>query len=200
MNLLRPRYADGDRIDIGGAIVRLKINPRSRRIILRVDAKTREGVAVAPSARRIGEAAAFAKTRRGWLIARLAALAEPTEILSSAASRDLRREALGCFGERMAAHCAKLGARTPRLSITDTRSRWGSCAPARPGRPAWIRLSWRLMLAPEAVADYVVAHECAHLIEANHGPRFWSLVRGLVGDEKPHRAWLRAHGAGLHRM
>jgi hypothetical protein len=48
------------------------------------------------------------------------------------------------------------------------------------------------------VADYVVAHECAHLIEPNHGPRFWALVRGLIGDEKPHRAWLRAHGAGLH--
>jgi predicted metal-dependent hydrolase len=48
------------------------------------------------------------------------------------------------------------------------------------------------------VADYVVAHECAHLIEANHGPRFWTLVRGLVGDEKPHRAWLRAEGGRLH--
>ena len=72
-----------------------------------------------------------------------------------------------------------------------------SCTPARAGRPASIRLSWRLALAPIAVADYVVAHECAHLLEANHGPRFWALVRRLVGDERPHRAWLRTHGSKL---
>jgi hypothetical protein len=80
----------------------------------------------------------------------------------------------------------------------DARSRWGSCTPARPGRAASIRLSWRLALAPFAVADYVVAHECAHLIEANHGPRFWALVRSRVGDERRHRAWLRAEGGRLH--
>jgi predicted metal-dependent hydrolase len=56
------------------------------------------------------------------------------------------------------------------------------------------------MLAPPEVADYVVAHECAHLLEANHGPSFWALVAGLVGDVRPHRAWLRTHGASLHRM
>ena len=56
------------------------------------------------------------------------------------------------------------------------------------------------MLAPPDVADYVVAHECAHLVEANHGPGFWGLVSQLVGDWKPHRAWLRAHGADLHRL
>jgi hypothetical protein len=53
-------------------------------------------------------------------------------------------------------------------------------------------------MAPFAVADYVVVHECAHLLEANHGPRFWAHVDRLVGDHRPHRAWLRAHGAALH--
>ena len=47
-------------------------------------------------------------------------------------------------------------------------------------------------------ADYVVAHECAHLLELNHGPKFWAHVSALVGDEKPYRAWLRAEGARLH--
>jgi predicted metal-dependent hydrolase len=51
-----------------------------------------------------------------------------------------------------------------------------------------------------AVADYVVAHECAHLLEANHGPRFWALVRNLVGDPAPHRRWLRAEGPRLHSL
>jgi predicted metal-dependent hydrolase len=46
----------------------------------------------------------------------------------------------------------------------------------------------------------VVAHECAHLLEANHGPRFWALVRNLVGDPAPHRRWLRAEGPRLHSL
>ncbi len=200
MSLLGPRHADGDRVDIGGATVRLKVNARAKRIILKVDPVNGEGVAVSPSKRRLGEAVAFARARRTWLIERLSAVPPPAEVLGPAARRDLRREALGAFSERAAVHCGRLGAPLPRLSITDTRSRWGSCTPARDGQPAWIRLSWRLMLAPAEVADYVVAHECAHLLEANHGPRFWTLVARLVGDVRPHRAWLRAHGAGLHRM
>ena len=114
--------------------------------------------------------------------------------------RAIKAEARRIFSQRIAHYCAGLAVPTPRLLITDARSRWGSCAPARPGRPAVIRLSWRLALAPFGVADYVAAHECAHLIEANHGPEFWRLVRGLVGDERPWRAWLRAHGASLHAL
>ena len=63
-----------------------------------------------------------------------------------------------------------------------------------------IRYSWRLALAPLSVADYVAAHECAHLRELNHGPRFWALVHDLVGDPAPQRAWLREHGARLHAV
>ena len=62
------------------------------------------------------------------------------------------------------------------------------------GAPGVIRYSWRLALAPFEVADYVAAHECAHLLELNHGPRFWAHVRDLVGDERRYRAWLRAEG------
>ena len=200
MSLPGSRRADGDRVDLGGVTVRLKVNPRARRIILRVDPLAGEGVVVCPTQRRLGEAVAFARSRRAWLIERLSTVPPPVEVLDPVARRDLRREALSAFTTRAAVHCGRLGAPVPRLSITDTRSRWGSCTPARGDRPAWIRLSWRLMLAPGEVADYVVAHECAHLREANHGPRFWALVRDLVGDARPHRAWLRAHGASLHRM
>jgi predicted metal-dependent hydrolase len=114
--------------------------------------------------------------------------------------RAIRREAALVYESRASVHCQALGVTPPRLSLTDARSRWGSCTPARRGREASIRLSWRLALAPLPVADYVVAHECAHLLEANHGPRFWAHVRALVGDERPHRAWLRTHGDDLHAM
>jgi hypothetical protein len=93
-----------------------------------------------------------------------------------------------------------LGLETPRFGLGDPRTRWGSCSPAHGRLGASIRLSWRLALAPPDIADYVAAHECAHLIEANHGPRFWAEVRRLIGDERPHRAWLRTHGAELHRF
>ena len=200
MRLLAPRLADGERIDIGGVAVVLKVNPRAKRIILKVDPLNGVGIVVSPNKRRLSEAVAFARSRRVWLDERLSVLPKPTATLDAAAKAVLRREARSVFADRAGIHCERLGASMPRLSITDTRSRWGSCTPARADWPGWIRLSWRLMLAPAEVADYVVAHECAHLLEANHGPLFWSLVTGLVGDVSPHRKWLRAHGATLHRM
>jgi len=110
----------------------------------------------------------------------------------------LKRRAKAWFAPRLAHHCAALGVAVPALAIADARTRWGSCTPGDKRRAASIRLSWRLALAPPEVADYVAAHECAHLLEANHGPKFWAHVRRLVGDHRPHRAWLRAHGAELH--
>jgi predicted metal-dependent hydrolase len=110
----------------------------------------------------------------------------------------IRKHAASVYEARAAVHCAALGAPLPPITLNDARTRWGSCSPAQAGRPASIRLSWRLALAPFPVADYVVAHECAHLREANHGPRFWALVRSLVGDERHPRAWLRAQGSALH--
>lgn len=59
--------------------------------------------------------------------------------------------------------------------------------------------SWRLAMAPPEVLDYVVAHEVAHLAEMNHSPRFWAVVERLRPDYGTARAWLRQHGAGLHR-
>ena len=88
---------------------------------------------------------------------------------------------------------ARLGHPPPVVTIGDPRARWGSCSAA--GR---IRYSWRLVLAPMAVLDYVAAHECAHLIEANHSAKFWAVVHAINGDHRPHRDWLKANGARLH--
>lgn len=118
--------------------------------------------------------------------------------------RQLKRHALEVLAERTAVHAAALGRPAPKVAIADAKGRWGSCRPpraaARLAKPdaGSIRYSWRLVLAPFEVADYVVAHECAHLLEANHGPKFWGHVRRLYGSEKAPRAWLRDHGARLH--
>lgn len=86
-----------------------------------------------------------------------------------------------------------LGRRYTSLAIRDTRSRWGSCSPD--GR---LMYSWRLILAPPQVLDYVAAHEVAHLVELNHSPAYWRVVTGLCPDWKRHRDWLKANGSTLH--
>jgi predicted metal-dependent hydrolase len=114
--------------------------------------------------------------------------------------RVLKREALAGFREMSRRHCEALGAPLPTVSVTDTRSRWGSCTPGRAGAPPSVRYVWRLALAPSPVADYVAAHECAHILEPHHGPAFWARVRELVGDPAPHREWLRREGPRLHAL
>ena len=112
--------------------------------------------------------------------------------------RALKRHALEVLSARTQVHAAALSTRLPTVTIMDAKSRWGSCKPGIGLRPPAIRYSWRLALAPFEVADYVAAHECAHLLELNHGPRFWAHVQALIGDMRPHRDWLRAEAARLH--
>ncbi|MBT6116289.1 MAG: M48 family metallopeptidase [Rhodospirillaceae bacterium] len=106
----------------------------------------------------------------------------------------LRETAREAFRDRTAAMAAELGRPAPAVTIRDTRSRWGSCSP-RGG----LAFSWRLVLAPVFVTDYVAAHETAHLVEMNHGPAFWRVVDRLNGRAKEARRWLRSEGAALHR-
>lgn len=112
--------------------------------------------------------------------------------------RVIKRRALEVFQARTAMHAAALGCPMPSVAVMDAKARWGSCKADPRGGPGAIRYSWRLALAPFEVADYVAVHECAHLLEQNHGPKFWAHVRRLAGDERRHRAWLRNEGARLH--
>lgn len=86
-----------------------------------------------------------------------------------------------------------VGRRYSSLAIRDTRSRWGSCSPD--GR---LMYSWRLILAPPPVLDYVAAHEVAHLVELNHSAAYWRVVTGICPDWKRHRDWLKTQGSSLH--
>jgi len=86
-----------------------------------------------------------------------------------------------------------LGRQVRSVAIRDTRSRWGSCTTL-----GTLSFSWRLAMAPGPVIDYVAAHEAAHLIEMNHGPRFWALLGSLVPEFETHRSWLKNEGRELH--
>ena len=87
-----------------------------------------------------------------------------------------------------------LGQGYSRITLRDTRSRWGSCSSS-----GALSYSWRLIMAPPEVLDYVAAHEVAHLAEMNHSPAFWSVVSRLMPDYAVQRAWLRREGGALHR-
>lgn len=90
-------------------------------------------------------------------------------------------------------HANNLGLHYRSISIRDQRTRWGSCSSE--GR---LNFSWRLILAPPEVLDYVAAHEVAHLQEMNHRPQFWALVEKTCPKMAQHRAWLKKNGASLH--
>lgn len=106
----------------------------------------------------------------------------------------LRREARSRIGRQVANHAATLNVTVRRITIRDTRSRWGSCSSRGD-----LSFSWRLVMMPEEVLDYVAAHEVAHRLHHDHGPGFWDAVARLVPNARSLRAWLRTNGPSLHR-
>jgi predicted metal-dependent hydrolase len=91
------------------------------------------------------------------------------------------------------AKAARVERSVKRITVRDTRSRWGSCGP-----DGALSFSWRLVFAPPEVIDYLAAHEVAHLVHMNHGPRFWALAERLCdGPMDPPQAWLKANGETL---
>ena len=219
-------------LDIGVPVA-IRVSPRARRLLLRIDAADRSVELVIPQGVSAEQGLRFLDAHRGWIAARLAALpqsvpfsegaivpvmgvphrirrqtnpaAPPVEIgdgeirvrgdpahlprrvrdhLAHLAGRELASRARG--------HAARIGKTVHRVTVRDPKSRWGSCS-----GEGNLSFSWRLIFAPEAVIDYVVAHEVAHLAEMNHGPRFWKLVRGLTPDTATPRAWLKRHRSEL---
>jgi predicted metal-dependent hydrolase len=216
-----------------GAPVSIRVNPRARRLLLRVDAASRQVELVLPKGVAAAHGLKFLAAQRGWIAARLLALPAPVPFTEGAIvpvfgaphricrtgdpaappvaivageirvrgdpahlARRVKDHLVRLAREeltRRARHCAaRIGRPVARVAVRDTRSRWGSCSAT-----GAISFSWRLVLMPEAVMDYVVAHEVAHLAEMNHGPRFWRLVASLVPDSAGPRAWLKRHRSRL---
>ena len=108
------------------------------------------------------------------------------DFLKREAKRDLEA------ASRQAAQA--LGVTIKRVSVRDQSSRWGSCSTT-----GVLSYSWRLILAPPFVLDYLAAHEVAHLVEMNHSREFWRLVERICPPMTRAKAWLDAHGTELHR-
>ena len=109
--------------------------------------------------------------------------------------RWLKAEARRAILPLAAERAALIGKKHKRVTLRDSRSRWGSCS-----SDGSLSFCWRLVFAPPEVLDYVVSHEVAHLAEMNHSARFWQAVEGLTPHAESARRWLAANGAALQRQ
>jgi predicted metal-dependent hydrolase len=107
----------------------------------------------------------------------------------------LKQEATKDLQEVSQRYASAMNVKVKRIGVRDQKSRWGSC-----NTDGVLSYSWRLVMAPPMVLDYVAAHEVAHLREMNHGPRFWRLVLSHCETARAAKAWLKLHGQSLHRM
>jgi predicted metal-dependent hydrolase len=122
------------------------------------------------------------------------AVSGPREHFSRRVTDFLKREAKRDLDPAVARHAAALNVAIGRISVKDTTSRWGSCS-AKGG----LAFSWRLILAPPFVLNYLAAHEVAHRREMNHGQAFWDLVHRLCAETDAAERWLKKNGVDLHR-
>jgi predicted metal-dependent hydrolase len=107
----------------------------------------------------------------------------------------LKREARRDLEAAVARYAAALGVRAKQMRLRDQRSRWGSCS-----GDGHLSFSWRLIMAPTFVLEYLAAHEVAHMIEHNHSRRFWKVVEHICPDRHRARVWLRSEGSTLHAV
>ncbi len=207
--------------------IRLRASARARRITLRVSALDGRVTLTRPAGTPAREALAFATEKADWLRAQIAgrraprwpALGQAIPVAGEAHAIVAGRPGLGAgqlavradrpVGPQVAAvlkqaararlagavgrHAAALDVAPRRITLRDTRSRWGSCS----GRGD-LMFSWRLVMAPAEVLDYVAAHEVAHLVRMDHSPAFWAVCADLCPGWRAQRDWLRHRGADLH--
>lgn len=117
---------------------------------------------------------------------------ERRETVAAALERWYRRQARDVFSSRLDTVVERNGTSYKRVTIRDQKTRWGSCSTS-----GTISFNWRLLLAPEAVLDYVVEHEAAHIEVRDHSARFWALMDARVPDWQESRLWLKRHGSTL---
>lgn len=160
---------------------------RARRYVLRVNADGTLRLTL-PRWGSLEAARRFVRGERMWIERERARQLRRAPSLSPEERASLRRRARIELPARLRQLAARHGFEPGRVTIRDQRSRWGSCSPSGD-----ISLNWRLILMPDAVRDYVLLHELAHLREHNHSRRFWRLMSRICPTWRDARRWLREH-------
>jgi predicted metal-dependent hydrolase len=165
----RVPFGDGALLPLRGELHRLVFT--GKRAAGYVVQRHQSGVAV-PELRVTGRAEHAPRRLRDWLF------------------EETRRD----LDARVVVHARSLKVAPKRIVVRDQATRWGSCSTT-----GVLSFSWRLIMAPERILDYVAAHEVAHLAEMNHGPKFWALVARAVPNVKEAKSWLQVYGLDLHQ-
>lgn len=110
----------------------------------------------------------------------------------AALKQALSQRALRRIRERLNAYAPRIGVEFGRVAVRDQKTRWGSCSQKHN-----LNFNWKLIMAPPEALDYVVIHELCHLIEFNHSPRFWNLVKAQMPEYEAWKKWLKQHGSEL---
>lgn len=213
--------------------VTIRINPRARRHLIKVEPSTRSVVLVTPSKYTVDSALDFARANKDWIAQEVRAvprgkpflpgrripyLGESHKIVHRPYARRgvwvedgkinvsgaedhvprrmldfLKQSAREELADRAYDHARTLRVKIERLCVRDTSTRWGSCSST-----GTLSFSWRLVLAPYHVLDYVAAHEVAHLRHLDHSDRFWRTVDRLTPYADECEEWLERHGALLY--
>lgn len=137
--------------------------------------------------------------KRGWILKKQAEIRRRAEFLqeqerqqprlSEAEQIKYRKLAGQVLARKVEQYARQMQVTFGRITVRDQKTRWGSCS-----AKGNLNFNWRLVLAPEAVLDYVVVHELAHRKEMNHSERFWSQVEDVMPDYRSHRLWLKENG------
>ena len=134
-------------------------------------------------------------TKRAKLEGGVLYVPDAPEVVGAKVKAFLKLRARDALAVASDEYANEVGRSYNKLSLRDTRSRWGSCS-----TEGVLMYSWRLVMAPVDVLNYVAAHEVAHLVEMNHSQAFWDVVAELMPDYDVHRRWLRENGDQLHRV
>ncbi len=217
--------------------IRVRINRRAKRLILKVEPTDGQVTLVSPSKHALKQAKTFVAKERQWIKTKLDRLPEgitfapgtcltvhgqevtlthapdakrgvwldePNGALmvsgdlaffSRRVTDYLKRSARTVFGELTTHYTKVLDLPPVKITVRDPKTRWGSCS-----QSGTLSFSWRLILAPRNVMDYVAAHECTHLIHLNHSRKFWSKLGEIFPGYQEADDWLSLHGSELHRF
>jgi predicted metal-dependent hydrolase len=214
-----------DRPDL---VVHIRQSARARRLSLRVSRLDGRMTLSAPQFVAQAELLAFLRDKRGWILRQQgqvvagqvpvigdtmplrgrglelvpggrivvqedAQMRVPPDRIGPSLKAFFKRQARDDLQAACTRYAGALGVEYGKITLRDTRSRWGSCTSRGD-----LMFSWRLIMAPPAVLDYVAAHEVAHRLEMNHSPRFWGHVARVMPEYKAHQTWLRHYANQLH--
>jgi predicted metal-dependent hydrolase len=183
---------------IGSEIISCKIKKNGKATRLKITVDINGVSVVIPSFVQEIEAKRFLEAKKNWIMTRVKELQvhQEEQLAQGELRKQLaswyRQQATEAIMSRVMYYSEKVGVVYHTVRIKDQKTRWGSCSAKKN-----LNFSWRLIMAPPEVLDYVVVHELCHLIHLNHSPAFWQLVKNQLPDYSRHKRWLKDQGATL---